>query len=81
MIQTGTYFSTKDDIQEILLNALDEAKNKVFVAVAWLTDKTLFGKLKELQKRGVSIEVIIANHESNHNSGINYSELNDAGVT
>lgn len=79
MIQTGTYFSTKDDIQEILLNALDEANNKVFLAVAWLTDKTLFGKLKELQGRGVGVEVIIANHESNHNSGINYSELNAAG--
>lgn len=79
MIQPGTYFSTKDDIQEVLLDALSESKIKTLVAVAWLTDKTLFSKLLDLQKKGVNVEVIIANHESNHNSGINYSDLSDAG--
>ena len=78
MIQAGTYFSTKDDIQKILLSVLNEATNKVLVAVAWMTDKTLFGKLIELQRKGVDVEVIIANHESNHNSGINYSELEES---
>ena len=79
MIQPGTYFSTKDDIQSVLLNVLDSANTKVMVAVAWLTDKTLFGKLKELQRNGVNVQVIIANHESNHNCGIYYNELKNAG--
>ena len=34
MIQPGTYFSTKDDIQSVLLNVLDGANTKVMVAVA-----------------------------------------------
>jgi HKD family nuclease len=60
MIQPGTYFSTKDDIQSEILKVLNSATNKVFVAVAWLTDMTLFGKLKELQNKGVNVHLIVS---------------------
>ncbi len=78
-IESQTYFSTKDDIQAVLIEKLNKAQQKIHVAVAWLTDRKLFQKLKEKQRKGIQVSLIIANHESNFNSGINYQELAQLG--
>ena len=71
-MQIDSYFTQQIDVKSIILKQLDNAENTVFVAVAWFTDIKLFKKLVELQKRGVRVEVIITNHEFNHNSRNDY---------
>jgi len=78
-IESQTYFSTKDDIQSVLLAKLGKAQQEIKVAVAWFTDRKLFQKLKEKQKNGVKVSLIIANHEINFNCGINFQELAQLG--
>lgn len=52
-LKITTYFSTKDDVQGVILDALGLAERQVNVAVAWFTDVDLF----ELQKRSVQKKV------------------------
>jgi len=68
-----SYFTRQIDVRSIILKHLDQATKKIFVAVAWFTDTTLFNKLLELQDKGVSIEIIITKHEFNSQSRNNYN--------
>ena len=43
-----SYFTKQTDVREIILEHLDNATKKVFVAVAWFTDTILFDKLLDL---------------------------------
>lgn len=74
-----SYFTKQTDVRKIILNHLDAATKKVFVAVAWFTDTMLFNKLLELQKKGVDIEVIITKHEFNDQSKNNYDLIEKNG--
>lgn len=78
-IESQTFFSTKDDIQSVILSKLGKAKQEIKVAVAWFTDRKLFQKLKEKQKNGVKVSLIIANHDINFTCGINFQELAQLG--
>lgn len=71
-----SYFTKQIDVRKIILGHLDTATKKVFVAVAWFTDTILFNKLLELQKKGISVEVIITKHEFNN---LNYSLIEHNG--
>jgi hypothetical protein len=61
----NSYFTKQTDVRKIILEHLENASRKVFVAVAWFTDTILFDKLLELQNKGISVELIITNHEFN----------------
>ncbi len=74
-----SYFTQQTDVKKIILNHLDQATSKVYVAVAWFTDQLLFEKLIELQERGVSVELIITKHEFNTKSRNNYKLLKNGG--
>ncbi|WP_418510955.1 phospholipase D-like domain-containing protein [Corallibacter sp.] len=74
-----SYFTKQTDVRKIILELLDSASSKVFVAVAWFTDTILFNKLIELQEKGVSIEVIITKHEFNSQSRNEYRLLEKNG--
>jgi len=76
MMNINSYFTKQTDVRKIILEHLDNATKKVFVAVAWFTDTILFKKLLELQKRGVTVEVIITNHEFNK---LDYSTIENNG--
>ena len=67
-----SYFTRSADVKSIILQYLDTAKIKVFVAVAWFTERELFNKLLELQDKGVQVELIITNHEFNDQSRNEY---------
>ena len=60
-----SYFTKQTDVREIILGHLDNATKRVCVAVAWFTETSLFNKLLELQNKGVTVEVIITNHDFN----------------
>ena len=68
MSSINTYFSQKDNLQEVILKNLDAAQNTVTIAVAWFTDVVLFNKLLEIQSRGIKIELIITKHHFNDDS-------------
>jgi len=74
-----SYFTRQIDVRSIILKHLDQATKKIFVAVAWFTDTTLFNKLLELQDKGVSIEIIITKHEFNSQSRNNYKLVEKNG--
>lgn len=68
MSSIKTYFSQKDNLQQVILKNLDAAQNSVSIAVAWFTDVVLFNKLLEIQTKGISIELIITKHQFNDDS-------------
>ena len=71
-----SYFTKQTDVRKIILEHLDKATKKVFVAVAWFTDTILFNKLLELQDREIVVEVIITNHDFNK---LDYSSIENNG--
>ncbi|MFM2038478.1 MAG: hypothetical protein RL432_1417 [Bacteroidota bacterium] len=44
MSSIKTYFSQKDNLQQVILKNLDAAQKSVSIAVAWFTDAVLFNK-------------------------------------
>jgi hypothetical protein len=72
-METKVYF---ENIENIVLEELSKANNTVFLLVAWLNNKKLFAKLVELAEKGVIVNVIINNDETNKNSFLDYSRLN-----
>jgi hypothetical protein len=78
-MQIDSYFTKQIDVRKIILEQLDNATSKVFVAVAWFTDTILFKKLLELQEKGVSIELIITKHKFNTDSRNNYQLIDENG--
>lgn len=79
MPSINTFFSQKDNLREVILKNLDLANHTVNVAVAWFTDIKLFNKLIELQRRGVSVQLIITNHHFNDESQNDYSKIENNG--
>jgi hypothetical protein len=78
-MQIQTHFTQDKKVKKIILNHLDNAKTHVCVAVAWFTDRPLFDKLVELLDNGIQVEVIITNHEFNHNCSNNYKLIEQKG--
>ncbi len=74
-----SYFSTVDNIQEVLLEQLDTATQKIMVAVAWFTDRTLFNKLLEKQRSGVEVKLIVAKDDINDRFGVDFARLSQIG--
>lgn len=58
---------------------LQESQTSIRIAVAWFTDTKLFNILCEKAKAGVQIELLMANHEINHDCNINYRDLTNNG--
>lgn len=75
-MQTQAYFQ---DIQSQILEELEKAKEKIFVAVAWFTDKELFNMLCKKASSGVTVELMILNDNINNNSNNDYNRLENAG--
>jgi hypothetical protein len=75
----NSYFTRQTDVRKIIIEHLNDATKKVFVAVAWFTDTILFNKLLELQDKGVSVEIIITKHEFNSQSRNNYKLIEQNG--
>lgn len=73
---TRAYF---ENIKDELVKQLNSSQKSIKVAVAWFTDSDLFEILCKKAKKGIRVEVFIANHYTNHNSKIDYEELNNCG--
>lgn len=76
MIQS--YFQ---DIENIITNKLNTAKESIFVAVAWFTNQRLFDCLVNACHRSVNVRVLILNDILNRNEfGLNFGILVNAGA-
>ena len=64
-----------DNIHLEILKEIKNAKQHIKLCVAWFTDKELYSAILERAKKGVKVEIIIANHETNHKYGFDFKEL------
>lgn len=56
-----------------------ESETSIRLAVAWFTDQRLFNIICDKAKNGVDVELIIANHEINQESNIEFARLRQHG--
>jgi len=75
-MKTHAYF---ENIQSEIIEVLQSAQYQIRIAVAWFTDSQLFDILLSKAKKGVKIELLLANNFINHESSINYGQLNQFG--
>lgn len=77
-MKSQAYF---EKIHKHIENNLDTSTTSIRIAVAWFTDPKLFNVLCKKAKNGIKVELIIANHEINHDCKITYRELINNGGT
>jgi len=64
-----------ESIAERIIQEIGKAKQSVFLAVAWFTNKDLFNELLNRALNGCTIKLIISNDRINRNSQIDFSQL------
>lgn len=64
-----------ENIHSQIINHISQAENDLKICVAWFTDVDIYNSILEVQKKGVSVYVIIANHEFNKKSKVDFKEL------
>lgn len=75
-MKSQAYF---DKIHKHIENNLKTSKTSIRIAVAWFTDTRLFNILCEKANEGIQVELLMANHEINHDSNIKYRDLINKG--
>lgn len=67
-----------ENIESLIVTTINKANNYVFIAVAWLTNKTIINELLKISRRGIKIKILINNDEIND---LNiFKELHQHGV-
>lgn len=69
---TEVYF---EDIYLQIIRYISTANSSLKICVAWFTDIDIYKSIIEAQEKGVRVYIIIANHEFNRNSRVDYKEL------
>ena len=54
-----------DNIQKEILDVLHSAKYKIYVAVAWITDKEIWNVLIDKVNEGVNVRIVLVEDEIN----------------
>ena len=70
MNKTKPYF---DEIDKIIIDELTQAKYRIIVAVAWITNEAIIKKLISKSNEGLIVEVIVDDNRTNRNN--NYLQL------
>lgn len=71
-IANEAYFQ---NLEKAVLDALNEAKVSIHVAMAWFTNENIKAKLLEKKKAGVDVDVVIYGDGINGKHGVDLSEL------
>lgn len=58
-----------------IIHQIDNAQFDIKICVAWFTDYEIYSRLVEKLKRGINIEIIVANHKFNKTSRVDFKEL------
>jgi phosphatidylserine/phosphatidylglycerophosphate/cardiolipin synthase-like enzyme len=64
-----------ENIHSQIINHISQAESDLKICVAWFTDVDIYKSILEVQKKGVLVYVIIANHEFNKKSKVDFKEL------
>jgi len=64
-----------DNIAKRIEEQINLAEDKIFIAVAWFTNKNLFQALCKKASEGVKVKLVISDNEINRNSAINHSDI------
>jgi phosphatidylserine/phosphatidylglycerophosphate/cardiolipin synthase-like enzyme len=64
-----------NDIQEKIADELSKAKYNIFVALAWITDKSLWDILIKKSKDGVVVQIILINDDINRGTGVDFNNF------
>jgi Leucine-rich repeat (LRR) protein len=67
-------------IQTEILSQMQQAKNAIWVAVAWFTDKEIYDLLLQKLQQNVEIRVLVADEETNHEKGVDFAHLQATGA-
>lgn len=76
-ISSQVYFT---EIQRRIIEQLEAANDSIYVAVAWVTDKTILSVLKRKASEGIEVKMLCDNNQYNKNSSHYYKELIKAGA-
>lgn len=67
-------------IRQVILNELDNATEKIIIAVYWFTNHTIFQKLTEKLDEGLKVELIIHNdYINNRDTGLDFQYFINKG--
>ena len=70
-----------DNIQEIILNHISNAKHSLKIAMAWFTNPLIFNRLLRACNRGVEVTLLINNDLINNRAnGLPFNKLIQAGA-
>jgi len=58
-----------------IINLIKTAQSDIKICVAWFTDFDIYSKIVSMQKQGVNVDVVIANHIFNKKSRVDFKEL------
>ena len=64
-----------ENIHTQIINHILQAESDLKICVAWFTDVDIYKSILEVQKKGVLVYVIIANHEFNKKSKVDFKEF------
>jgi hypothetical protein len=62
------------DIQQRILEEIDKANHLIWIAVAWVTDEKIFKSLAWKKHKGLTVELIMLDVETNRNSGLDFDK-------
>ncbi len=68
-----------EDIQKQIANSVNKAKYNIFVAVAWITDQTLWNILQKKAEDGVTVQIILVQDKINQNEQTDFIKFIKAG--
>lgn len=69
---TEVYF---EDIHNQIIKHILAANSSLKICVAWFTDVEIYHSIIQAQEKGVQVYIIVANHEFNKNSRVDFKEL------
>ena len=69
---TEVYF---EDIHNQIIKHISAANSSLKICVAWFTDVEIYQSIIHAQEKGVQVYIIIANHEFNKTSRVDFKEL------
>lgn len=64
-LKTEYIFAKFDKLKENIIKEIRKTKNKIDIAVAWITDKDICNELSKASERGVSIKILMIDCEDN----------------
>jgi phosphatidylserine/phosphatidylglycerophosphate/cardiolipin synthase-like enzyme len=64
-----------ENIHSQIINHISQAESDLKICVAWFTDVDIYNSILEAQKKGVLVYLIIANHEINKRSKVDFKEF------